>query len=48
MKTGVLGTTGIESAEMIKAVADEVKPDVIIAIDALASRKLSRYAGQFK
>lgn len=42
MQTGVLGTTGIESAEMIKAVADEVRPDVIIAIDALASRKLSR------
>lgn len=42
VQTGVLGTTGIESAEMIKAVADEVKPDIIIAIDALASRKLSR------
>ena len=39
MQTGVLGTTGIESAEMIKAVADEVKPDIIIAIDALASEK---------
>lgn len=42
VQTGVLGTTGIESAEMIKAVAEEVKPDMIIAIDALASRKLAR------
>jgi spore protease len=42
VQSGVLGTTGIESAELIKAVADEVKPDVIIAVDALASRKMSR------
>jgi spore protease len=42
VQSGVLGTTGIESAELIKAVAEEVKPDVIIAVDALASRKMSR------
>ena len=42
VQSGVLGTTGIESAELIKAVADEVKPDIIIAVDALASRKMSR------
>ncbi len=34
---GVLGITGIESAEIFKAVAGRVKPDYIIAIDALAS-----------
>ena len=39
---GVLGTTGIESCEIIKSVAGEVKPDCIIVVDALASRKLSR------
>ncbi len=34
---GVLGITGIESAEIFKAVAQKVKPDYVIAIDALAS-----------
>ncbi len=34
---GVLGITGIESAEIFKAVSEKVKPDYIIAIDALAS-----------
>jgi spore protease len=42
VQAGVLGTTGIESAELIKAVAAEIRPDWIIAVDALASRKLSR------
>lgn len=39
---GVLGTTGIESAEIIKGVIDRVHPDLIIAVDALASRSLDR------
>lgn len=39
---GVLGTTGIETGEIIKGVIDRVKPDLVIAIDALASRKLER------
>ena len=39
---GVLGTTGIETGEIIKGIADKVKPDLIIAIDALASRKMER------
>lgn len=39
---GVLGITGIETGEIIKGVVDRVKPDVIIAIDALASRKMGR------
>lgn len=39
---GVLGITGIETSEIIKGVADMVKPDIIIAIDALASRKMNR------
>lgn len=40
--SGVLGTTGIESAEIVKAVADSTKPDMIIVIDALACSELSR------
>lgn len=39
---GVLGITGIETSEIIKGITDMVKPDIIIAIDALASRKTDR------
>ncbi|MDD6825983.1 MAG: GPR endopeptidase [Oscillospiraceae bacterium] len=40
--TGVLGTTGIETAEMLKSVADRIKPELVIVIDALASSSFSR------
>ena len=39
---GVLGHTGIESAETVKAIAKIVEPKVLIIIDALASRKVDR------
>jgi len=39
---GVLGITGIETVEIIKGVTEKIKPDLIIAIDALASRSMSR------
>lgn len=39
---GVLGTTGMESAEIIRGVIDKTKPDLIIIVDALASRALNR------
>lgn len=39
---GVLGTTGIESADIISGVAKMVRPDLIIAIDALAARRTER------
>lgn len=39
---GVLGLTGIETSEIIRGVVDKAKPDVVICIDALASRKLER------
>ena len=42
MSPGVLGQTGIEIGEIIRAIIDKTKPDFVIAIDALASRKLSR------
>ena len=45
---GVLGITGIETGEIIKGVSDRIKPDVIIAIDALASRKTSRISTTFQ
>lgn len=39
---GVLGLTGIETSEIIKGVVDKIKPNLIICIDALASRKIER------
>lgn len=39
---GVLGVTGIETSEIVEGIVEHVKPDVVIAIDALASRSLSR------
>ena len=39
---GVLGITGIETGEIIRGVCEKVKPDLIVCIDALASRKMDR------
>lgn len=39
---GVLGQTGIETGELIFSVAEKIKPAAVIAIDALASRRLER------
>lgn len=39
---GVLGTTGIESGELVRAVAERLRPDAVIAVDALASRAPER------
>lgn len=40
--TGVLGTTGIETFEIIKGVVDNIKPKLIIVIDSLASKSIER------
>lgn len=42
LRPGVLGQTGIETAEMIRAAADTVSPDAILVFDALASRRAKR------
>ena len=39
---GVLGTTGIETLEILKGIVDNVKPKLVIVIDALASRSIER------
>ena len=39
---GVLGLTGVETVEIIKGIADKVKPSLIIVIDALCSRSMHR------
>lgn len=40
--TGVLGTTGVESAEAVRGLVAEVQPALVIAVDALASRRVGR------
>ena len=39
---GVLGQTGIETAEIISAIVWEIKPSAVVVIDALASREIAR------
>ncbi len=39
---GVLGITGIESVDIAEGITERIKPDVVIAIDALASRSMHR------
>ena len=41
---GVLGITGIETAEIIKGVVEKTQPNLIIAIDALAAQNTERIA----
>lgn len=40
--TGVLGKTGIETAEIIKGIVTETKPSCVIVVDALAASSASR------
>ena len=39
---GVLGITGIETAEVIRGIVDHVRPAAVICIDALAARSVER------
>ena len=39
---GVLGLTGIETGEIVRGIVEKIKPNLVICIDALASRKMDR------
>ena len=39
---GVLGITGIETSEIVHGIVKKIKPDLVIAVDALAARSLER------
>ena len=39
---GVLGTTGIETVEILKGIVENIHPKLLIVIDALASRSIER------
>ncbi len=42
LAAGVLGTTGMESGELVSALVEKVEPACVLAVDALASRSLDR------
>lgn len=42
LRTGVLGTTGVESAQTVRSMCELVQPDCVIAVDALASGEIGR------
>lgn len=39
---GVMAQTGMETAEIVKGIVQETKPDLVLAIDALAARSVRR------
>ena len=39
---GVLGTTGIETMEIIKGIVENIKPKLVIVIDSLSSKSIER------
>ena len=39
---GVLGVTGVETMEIVRGVVEHCKPHLVIAVDALASRRAAR------
>lgn len=42
LSPGVLGTTGMETGEIISALVERIKPIMVIVVDALAARRLER------
>ena len=45
---GVLGVTGIETMEILKGIVDNIKPKMLIVIDALASRSIERISSSIQ
>lgn len=42
---GVLGQTGMEAVEQVRGAAETVRPDLVVAVDALAARSVDRLGG---
>ncbi len=45
---GVLGTTGIETMEILKGIVENIKPKLLIVIDALAARSIERISSSIQ
>lgn len=39
---GVLGTTGIETSDIVKGIVEKTKPNLVIVVDALAAKDMNR------
>jgi len=39
---GVMGQTGVETSDIVKAITKQIKPDLVIVVDALCSKSVSR------
>ncbi|MBQ7625314.1 MAG: GPR endopeptidase [Clostridia bacterium] len=48
ISAGVLGCTGVETAEIIKGVCSRVRPAAVVAIDSLASLSVDRLCRSFQ
>lgn len=42
LSPGVLGTTGVETGEIVMGLMDRIRPALVIAVDALAARRMGR------
>ena len=42
LNPGVMATTGIETSDLVKAIVKEIKPSLVIVVDALAASSISR------
>ncbi len=42
LSPGVLGQTGVESGELVKCAVGLIRPDLVVAVDALAARSVER------
>lgn len=39
---GVLGTTGIETGEIVKGIVEKIQPNLVVVVDALAAKDMNR------
>lgn len=46
--TGVLGTTGMQSADMVSAISAKIKASAVVLVDSLATSNLSRLGRSFQ
>ena len=42
LNPGVMATTGIETSDLVKAIVSDIKPSLVIVVDALAASSISR------
>ncbi|MGI6031595.1 MAG: GPR endopeptidase [Eubacteriales bacterium] len=48
LQPGVMGNTGLESAEVIRGVVEQMQPAAVVVVDALAARSVQRLGTTFQ